>query len=211
MILNGAPSLSLPCKMRKLVVRLIAIALAGCVCPPAMGDGGEPLTVFGVTLGESLPDWGEVHATEGEELQYVEKEVQGFTVVGYVCNGEESVLQVNVYRAIETTGYGNEVRSAYQERKAVVAEEHGEPPFDVDFLRWGRRNTVAAEPERWMRTLQNRYRFLFAIWDVGDSYTIVLEAKARTTTSGVVTLTYRDDKAFSECINVPDQNADALP
>lgn len=197
--------------MKELAVRLIAIAWPAAFCPPAMGDGGEPLTIFGVTLGESLPDWGEVHATEGEELQYVEKEVQGFTVVGYVCNGEESVLQVNVYRALETTRYGNELRSAYQERKAVVAEKYGEPPFDVDFLKWGRRNSVAAKPERWMRTLQNRYRFLFAIWDVGDSHTIVLEAKAQTTTSGVVTLTYRDDKAFSECIRVPEQNADALP
>lgn len=195
--------------MKKLTVRLIAIALAGYVCLHGLHAMGEPMTVFGVTLGESLPDWGEVHATEGEELQYVEKEVQGFTVVGYVCNGEESVLQIEVYRDFETTGYGTKLRSAYQERKAVVTEEYGEPSADIDFLRWARRNTPEAEPENWMRSLQERHRYLATLWDVGDSYTIILQAKAWTTTSGAVTLTYRDDEAFSECINVAEQNADA--
>ena len=169
------------------------------------------MTVFGVTLGESLPDWGEVHATEGEELQYVEKEVQGFTVVGYVCNGEDSVMQVDVYRAYKTTEYGTALRSDYEERKAAVTEEYGEPSNDIDFIRTGRANTVWAEPKNWMSSLQRRHRYLATLWDVGDSYTITLQARAETSTSGVVTLTYRDDKAFSECINVPEQNADALP
>lgn len=88
-------------------------------------------------------------------------------------------------RNIETSVFGAEARSVYENIEAMVSEKYGSPTT-LDFLRAG---SVWDEPQDWMMGLLRKDRIRRSLWEI-RSGTILLELGALSSAEAFVRLSY---------------------
>jgi len=96
-------------------------------------------------------------------------------------------------KAIQTSVYGIELKSAFDSMKTKLAATYGKNQLS-DFLM---RDSIWNEPRDWMQSILNKERILMALWEpahgstLGDSLSsIALVAGAIDTTSGYMAIEY---------------------
>ena len=107
-----------------------------------------------------------------------------------VFSPAQGLLKIGAFgKDIETTVFGTELRSAYQEMKVALAAAYGTPRA-VEYLPSG---SIWKEPEDWMMGLLKKERTISALWEgalKNNLNDIVLEALASSQTKGYLELTY---------------------
>lgn len=104
-----------------------------------------------------------------------------------------------VGKIIQTSQFGDELRYAYKNMKAALAERYGKPTSDYDFLKNG---SIWNESKYWMMGLVKKDRVVATYWEKNtgthakgadlpnDLASISMEASADGTNDGHVTLRY---------------------
>ena len=90
---------------------------------------------------------------------------------------------------IKCSGYGTELRSAFESMKESLTKTYGSAVEEQDY----NASSVWSDPEDWMYALKFGHRRLASYWET-ETLVVLLEACADYITVGYLTLTYEHEK-----------------
>ena len=147
---------------------------------------------FGVEMGQ--PVEGTETAEGGLPYENLDPP-SGFVSLSVYGTAKSGACQVRVLKAVENAdSHGQSLRSAVGQIENTLTGKYGNPTNDFDFLHTG---SIWKDPEDWMMGLYRNERTLSRFWTALDSTqyagvaAISLQAKATSSRTGVVVLTYQ--------------------
>lgn len=160
-----------------------------------------PIRPFGLRLGmpmaelrHSVPSMHPVQGTQAFETATVPRPHSDFESYIILATARQGLCKVvGIGKSTMNDAYGEQLRSIFDRLVAALTEKYGEPQR-LDNLRAG---SIWNEPRDWMMSLRQNERTLFVLWpqqgqdSVGPGVRgVVLEARATSSNSGYVRLTY---------------------
>jgi hypothetical protein len=128
---------------------------------------------------------------EKVELLTVPRPHAAFESFTLMFSAKDGLLKIIAYgKDIRTNGFGEAVRTSFDELRDAVSQTYGKPGKSIDFVRTG---SIWHEPEDFMMGLLKEERNLAVMWDTAlpnSIHAIVLEANALSRDKGYLTLTY---------------------
>jgi hypothetical protein len=185
--------------MRKVLVTSLLVLLSF----PMLGQepSGDSLPApFGIRMNAKKDQLGKIkkeYARYLFELATVPKPHRIFESYIAQATPKSGVCYVKAISVdIQTSAYGGELRSRFDEIKELVASVHGTPRV-VDYLKSG---SIWNEPRDWTMALRQKERALMANWSAEDGLImkyglkqIIVAAAALDTNTGYVVVEYYFD------------------
>lgn len=175
--------------MKRLLLSLVVVLIVGALF-------GGP---FGIDMGMSLKDLEEAGMSPGEsndDYHIVTPPTPHpeFDIYGVAVDQEHGVYHIYAFgRTIKDNGFGVSTQEAFHSIKEAIDRSYGEGDI-VDFLMYG---SIWKEPRDWMKSLQQKERFLISFWKSqpdqtfkGNIEKIHLDASASSINSGSLMLNY---------------------
>ena len=223
-------------KVKKIVTLAAALAIAGCgseqpaatqVADSAATAAAQPAAQaqeqrslsgpFGTEMGMTAAD---LTARIGQPPYLVENGYLAFnsaptphptfSTYSFVASGKYGLCRVGATATVESSRYGVELRSRFEEIKAALVAKYGTPSNEVDRVL----GSTWLEPEDFMMGLVQKERVLVAYWDSeksplpNDLGSLLIQADAKSMTSGQIDVTYEYTN-FGQCRDELKSKADS--
>lgn len=97
--------------------------------------------------------------------------------------------------SFESNRSGQQVRENFQKVESLLIKKYGKPTDHHDYVRYG---AIFKEDDEFMAALLQGERELRSFWKLGDGTILLLETKARDSTTAMIGMTYEFHPEFDD-------------
>lgn len=128
-------------------------------------------------------------------LSGVPEKAEFFDNFFVAVSSKRGLAKLGAAFSFESNRSGQQVRENFQKVESLLIKKYGKPTDHHDYVRYG---AIFKEDDEFMAALQRGERELRSFWKLDDGTMLLLEAKARDSTTAIIGMTYEFHPEFDD-------------